>query len=272
MSVETTHAPVSDERKKYLKKLKKKKIAIRVTQGAILVLFFILWEAAASLGLIDSFITSQPSRMIRTLQNLANEGTLLMHVSITIVETVVGFVLGTVLGIAIAIVLWWSDFVGKVADPYLVTLNSLPKVALGPILIVWIGAGPASIITMALLVSLVVTVIGVLNGFNGVSQDKIKLLKTFGATKLQVLSKVILPASIPTMISALKINVGMSWVGVIVGEFLVSKAGLGYLIVYGGQVFRLDLVMTSVMICAAAAAVMYQGVSWLEKKYIKWRQ
>jgi len=272
MSVDTAQAPISEERKRYLKKLKKRRMAIRVTQAAILVLIFVLWEVAASLGLIDSFITSQPSRMLRTLQNLANEGALFMHVSITIAETVVGFVAGTVLGTLIAVILWWSDFVSKVADPYLVTLNSLPKVALGPILIVWIGAGPASIIVMALLVSLVVTVISMLNGFNGVSQDKIKLLKTFGAAKLQVLTKVILPASIPTMISALKINVGMSWVGVIVGEFLVSKAGLGYLIVYGGQVFRLDLVMTSVVICAAAAALMYHGVSWLEKKYIKWSQ
>jgi NitT/TauT family transport system permease protein len=177
------------------------------------------------------------------------------------IETIIGFVAGTLLGTGIAMVLWWSDFINKVADPYLVVLNSLPKIALGPILIVWIGAGPASIIAMALLISLVVTIMSVLNGFLEVSPEKIKLLRTFGATKRQVLIKVILPASVPTMIAALKINVGMSWVGVIVGEFLVSRAGLGYLIVYGGQVFRLDLVMTSVLILAGAAAIMYQGVA-----------
>lgn len=161
--------------------------------------------------------------------------------------------------------LWWSDFLAEVLDPYLVVLNSLPKIALGPIIIVWFGAGPPAIITMALLISVIVTILGVYTGFAQVDQDKIKLLKTFGATKLQVLQKVILPASIPTVVSALKINVGLSWVGVIVGEFLVSRAGLGYLIVYGGQVFRLDLVMTSVIILGLAAALMYQGVVYLER-------
>lgn len=263
---------VSKEHAMYISKIKRRKILIRLTQISILIIFIALWELAARLDIIDAFITSQPTRIVNTLRNLHVEGTLWMHISITIIETIIGFVLGTVLGTALAIVLWWSDFVARVADPYLVVLNSLPKVALGPIIIVWIGAGPFAIITMALLVSLVVTIITVLNGFLEVSPDKIKLLKTFGATKLQILKKVILPASVPTIISALKINVGMSWVGVIVGEFLVSKAGLGHLIVYGGQVFKLDLVMTSVFILATAAALMYQLVAWLEKKFLKWQQ
>lgn len=263
--------PVSKERLLYLKKIRNIKISIRVTQIMILIVFFILWEIAANLKWIDPFITSQPSRIIKTLQSLYNEGSLFRHISITIIETVIGFIVGTILGTLIAIILWWSEFISRVSDPYLVVLNALPKIALGPILIVWIGAGPVSIITMALLISLIVTVISVLNGFNEVSQDKIKLLHTFGANKKQVLTKVVLPASVPTIISALKINVGMSWVGVIVGEFLVSKAGLGYLIVYGGQVFKLDLVMTSVLILSVAAAVMYHCVAWFEKKYSKGR-
>ena len=271
MSAKQIQLSVSPEHLAYLKKIRNRRISIRVTQIAILILFFAIWELAAQLKWIDSFITSQPSRIIRTIQNLASEGDLWTHVSITMLETIIGFITGTILGTIIAIILWWSDFIAKVSDPYLVILNSLPKVALGPILIVWIGAGPISIVVMALLVSIVVTVIGVLNGFLDVSQDKIKLLKTFGASKMQILSKVVLPSSIPTIISALKINVGMSWVGVIVGEFLVSKAGLGYLIVYGGQVFKLDLVMTSVLILAVAAAIMYQGVAWLEKRYLKWK-
>ncbi|HOL16947.1 MAG TPA: ABC transporter permease subunit, partial [Bacillota bacterium] len=163
----------------------------------------------------------------------------------------------------------WSDFLAKVLDPYLVVLNSLPKIALGPIIIVWFGAGATAIIVVALLISVIVTILGVYNGFAQVDPDKVKLLKTFGATRLQVLQKVILPASIPTIIAALKINVGLSWVGVIVGEFLVSRAGLGYLIVYGGQVFRLDLVMTSVIILSIAAALMYQGVVYLEKLFTR---
>jgi NitT/TauT family transport system permease protein len=247
--------------------IRRKNISIRITQIIILVAFLALWEIAANKKLIDPFITSQPSRVVETIQSLDSEGVLWKHISVTVLETIIGFVLGTLLGTAVAILLWWSEFAAKVIDPYLVILNSLPKVALGPVIIVWIGAGTFSIITMALFVSVVITIITVLNGFLEVSPDKIKLLKTFGATKMQVFSKVVFPASIPTIISALKINVGMSWVGVIVGEFLVSKAGLGYLIVYGGQVFKLDLVMASVFILVIAASIMYQLVAWLEKKY-----
>lgn len=262
----------SKEHLMYIAKIRRNKAVVRISQIGILIIFILLWEVAANLNIIDPFITSQPSRIIRTINSLHSEGILWMHISVTIFETVVGFILGTILGTIMAIVLWWSDFIAKVVDPYLVVLNSLPKVALGPIIIVWIGAGPMAIIAMALFVSLVVTILTVLSGFLEVSPDKIKLLKTFGATKRQILTKVILPASIPTIIAALKINVGMSWVGVIVGEFLVSKAGLGHLIVYGGQVFKLDLVMTSVFILSIAAAVMYQFVASLEKRFLKWQQ
>ena len=271
MWAKKSKVPASKERSIFLKRLRNRKIATHLTQVLILVLFVVLWEVAANLSWIDPFITNQPSRMLKTLKNLYDEGNLIQQISITIIETVIGFILGTLLGTAIAIVLWWSDFISNVCDPFLVILNALPKIAFGPILIVWIGAGPLSIIAMALFVSLVITILSVLNGFKEVSPDKIKLLKTFGATKTQVLTKVILPASVPTIIAALKINVGMSWVGVIVGEFLVSKAGLGYLIVYGGQVFKLDLVMTSVLILSVAAAIMYQAVAWIEKLIIKGR-
>jgi NitT/TauT family transport system permease protein len=260
----------SREHRDFLDKVKLKRIYVRTTQVAILILIFVSWELAANTGLIDPFITSQPSRMLQTLINLHRDGSLYIHISYTLMETIVGFVVGTVIGILLAIALWWSDFLARVLEPYLVVLNSLPKIALGPIILVWIGAGPQAIIAMALIISLVVTTIGVYNGFREVDQDKIKLLRTFGATKLQILKKVMLPASISTIVSAMKINVGLAWVGVIVGEFLVSKAGLGHLIVYGGQVFRLDIVMTSVIILAILAALMYQFVSWIEKKLINW--
>lgn len=263
---------VSREHAVYLKKMQREKARTLVVQVLLLVFLILLWEVAAKLGWINAFITSQPSRVVETLANLYNEGILFYHTGITILETVIGFTLGTIIGTAIAIFLWWSQFLAKVLDPYLVVLNSLPKIALGPILIVWIGSGMTAIIAMAMLVSLIVTILTVYSGFAQVDPERIKLLKTFGASKMQILRKVILPASVPTVISALKINVGLSWVGVIVGEFLVSKAGLGYLIVYGGQVFRLSLVMTSVIILAVAAAVMYQAVVLLEKLFVKWQQ
>lgn len=260
---------ISREHAEYLRKIKRRKITILITQISLLIVFFVVWELLARFKIIDAFITSQPSRVLKTFINLYREGQLFKHVGITCTETVVGFLLGTVTGTLIAIILWWSNFLSKVSEPYLVVLNSLPKIALGPIFIVWIGAGPASIIVMALAISLIVTILEVLNGLLAVDQEKIKLVQTFGATRMQILRKVVLPSAFPTIISALKINVGLSWVGVIMGEFLVSKAGIGYLIVYGGQVFQLDLVMTSVLILGVAAALMYQGVVYVEKLIVK---
>ncbi|HEX3045474.1 MAG TPA: ABC transporter permease [Bacillota bacterium] len=262
-------AETSPEHQAYLNRIQRRKHAIWWTRVFILIAFFAFWELLAQWHWIDPFITSQPSRMVRTLMNLYSEGVLFHHIGITCLETAIGFVFGTLFGTLIAVILWWSDFLTRVAEPYLVILNSLPKIALAPIFITWIGAGSAAIISMALAISMIVTILEVLHGLLTVDQDQIKLVQTFGANKIQILTKVILPASFPAIINALKINVGLSWVGVIVGEFLVSKAGIGYLIVYGQQVFKLDLVMSSVFILSICATLMYQGVVWLEKILVK---
>lgn len=260
---------ISEDRKLYLKKERRYKIAVISAKVLLLVAFFVIWEAAARMKLIDAFITSQPSRIVKTIVSLYRSGDLFMHVGVTTFETIVGFLSGTILGTVIAILLWSSKFLSKVLEPYLVVLNSLPKIALGPIFIVWIGAGPLSIIVITISVSLIVAILEVLNGFLSTDEDKIKLVKTLGANNFHVLTKVVLPANFPTIINSLKINVGMSWVGVIVGEFLVSRAGIGYLIVYGSQVFQLDLVMASVCILAIVAGFMYQGVVLFEKLIIR---
>ncbi|WP_027631211.1 ABC transporter permease [Ruminiclostridium cellobioparum] len=259
----------SKERIQYLKARKRKKFLISLTQIMLLIVFIAQWEICARLKLIDPFITSQPSRIVNTIIRLYNEGQLFQHIGVTCFETIVGFISGTLLGTAIAIILWWSEFLSKVLEPYLVILNSLPKIALGPIFIVWFGAGTTSIIVIALAISLIVSILEVLNGFLATDEEQIKLVKTFGAGRLQIFTKVVLPANLPVIISSLKINVGLSWVGVIVGEFLVSKSGLGYLIVYGGQVFQLDLVMASVIILCIAAGIMYKAVVLLQQLFIK---
>lgn len=260
------------QRQAYLRSRQRTRTAILCWRIGLLLALFIGWELAARLGAIDAFIVSSPSRMAQTLLRLGRSGDLFLHVGTSVMETVVGFLLGTLLGTLIAIALWWSEFLSRVLDPYLVVLNALPKTALGPIFIVWIGAGPASIITMTLAISLIVTILDMHNGFLATDPEKIRLMRTLGASRRQILTKLVLPSNFATMINALKVNVGLSWVGVIMGEFLVSKAGLGYLIVYGSQVFQMDLVMTTVLILAAAAALMYQCILWLEKalkKYIK---
>lgn len=255
---------ISPERLIYLRNKRKRLFLITITQILILVVFIVAWEISANIGILDSFITSQPSRILKTILNY-NENQLFYHIGITCFETIVGFLLGTLLGTIIACVLWWSDFISKVVDPYLVILNSLPKVALGPIIIVWVGAGTSAIITMALAISLIVTILEMINGFKNTDKNLIKMAKTFNASKFQIFTKIVFPSNITTLINSLKINIGLSLVGVISGEFLVSKGGLGYLIVYGGQVFKLDLVMTSVIILGIVAALMYKSVTLLEK-------
>lgn len=260
---------ISDDRKRYLRKKKLRKIEILTTQIIIVITFIALWEILAQKGIIDSFITSQPSRILKTFMNLSSND-LLEHLKITCTETFIGFFLGTVSGAIIAIVLWWSPFISKVSEPFLVILNSLPKIALGPVIIIWVGAGMPAIIVMALSISLIVTILEILNGFLHTDEEKIKMAKTFNANKVQILMKIVIPSNIPTFFNTLKVNIGLSLVGVISGEFLVSKGGLGYLIVYGGQVFQLDLVMTSVIILAIVAALMYESIVLLEKKLLKY--
>lgn len=258
---------VSKEHEEYLKNIKKRKRNIILTRILILVSFFLLWEILGNLRIIDPFLTSTPSRMVRSFIKIYNEGAMGSHIMTTCYETIIGFTLGTFVGILVAVILWWSEFLCKVLDPYIVVLNALPKVALGPIIIFWAGNGMKAIIIMALLISVISTIISVLSGFNGVEEDKIKLLKTFGASKLKILTHLIIPSTTPTLISALKISVGLSWVGVIMGEFLVARKGLGYLIVYGGQVAQLDMVMMSVVVLAIIAYFMYEIVHYFEKKY-----
>ena len=259
----------SKEHMAYLTAIRNHRRGVRLSRAFVLILFVSLWELGARLNWFDVFILSCPSRVMAAIGRLWGEGSLFLHVGVTLYETMMGFLLGTGLGILLAVILWWLPFVNEVMDPYLVVLNALPKIALGPVLIVWIGAGMGSNIVMAVLISLVVTTVTVLSGFTAAAAEKQFLMRTLGAGKGQTFMKVVLPAGVPHMMSALKISVGMSWVGVIVGEYLVSKSGLGYLIVYGGQVFKLDLVMASVVILCVLAALMYGGVALLEKRFQK---
>jgi len=256
---------ISSDRQAYLRAIRHKKYLVWIARAVLLVSFFALWELAARMEWIDPFILSSPSRVWKTLVELTVSGELWRHVGTSCLETAVGFLLGTMAGALIAVALWLSPTFYRILDPYLVVLNSLPKTALGPVFIVWMGAGPGAIIAMTLAISLVVTVLEIHNGFCSTDPGIIRLMQSFGATRGQTLVKAVIPANFTTMMSALKVNVGLSWVGVIMGEFLVSRAGLGYLIVYGSQVFKMDLVMATVLLLAVAAAGMYQCILLLEK-------
>lgn len=259
----------SREYKSYIRKLRINKILVRLVQILILVLWLWLWEYLANREIINSFIYSSPSRMAKTIVTLYQSNNLFRHIWVTIYETVISFSLATILGTLIAIILWYSKFLYKVMDPYLTVLNSLPKVALGPIIIIIFGANINSIIIMALLISLIITISNVYSGFVHTDRNKIKLLMSFGATKRQMLKYLIIPSNYHTIINSLKINVGMSLVGVIMGEFLVSKEGVGYLINYGSEVFNLNLVFAGIFILLLVSYLMYLMVVYIEKILIK---
>lgn len=259
----------SSEFKKYLKKKKIKKILIIFSQISILLVCILLWEYLANKEIINTFIYSSPSRMLNTIINLYVDNNLFNNIWTTVYETVISFSLATIFGTLIAIMFWYSKFFYKVMEPYLTVLNSLPKVALGPIIIIIFGANINSIIIMALLISLIITISNVYSGFINTDKNKIKLLNSFNATKWQILKYLVIPSNYHIIINSLKINVGMSLVGVIMGEFLVSKSGIGYLINYGSEVFNLDLVFAGIIILLIVSYLMYLVVLYIEKVLIK---
>lgn len=259
----------SKEQLLYLKKIRKNKVFITLTQLLIFIIFIATWEILAKLKLINTFLFSSPGDIIHTIINLHKNHNLYPHIFATIYETFISFSLATIIGLLIATLFWWNNFIAKVASPYLTVLNSLPKVALGPIIIIWAGANTNSIILMALLISTFITIINLYDSFINSDENKIKLLKAFKATKMDIFLKVILPSNLPNIINALKINVSMSLIGVIMGELLVSKRGIGYLIMYGSQVFNLNLIMTGIIILGIVAFIMYYIISRIEREIIK---
>lgn len=259
----------SKEHLLYLKKIKQYNFFVKLFQIIILLFIIILWQILSDKEIINPFITSSPKAIISCLVKLKQSNNLFIHIWTTIYETIISFSLGTLIGCLIASFLWWNKFISKVVEPYLTMLNSLPKVALGPIIIVWFGAGIKSIIIMALLISVIITIINVLDGFNKTDHNKILLLKSLKANKKQIFSKLVLPSNYKTIICALKINISMSLIGVIMGEFLVSKRGIGYLIIYGSQVFNLNLVMTGITLLAIVSVIMYYIVLRIEKRLTK---
>lgn len=245
---------------------KRQKRIILFSQFFLIFLFFLSWEFLTSQKILNPFIFSSPSRIWNTILGLIKTGELWGHILTTLYETILSFGIGISLGFLIAILLYEFPILAKIVDPFLTMLNSLPKVALGPIIILWTGANTKSIIVMALLINLIVSILNIYNGFLGVDDMKLKLLQTFGASKKQILRYLIIPESKRTILSSLKINISMTLIGVIMGEFLVSKKGIGYLIIYGTQVFNLTLVMSGILILILLSFFIYECISFIEKK------
>jgi len=226
---------------------------------------------AARIKIIDEFLFSKPTSIVTLLWKYTKTSEIFRHIYISVLEVVLGIVIGTTGGIIIAVILWSSDKLTKLLEPFLVLLNALPKTALAPIMIIWAGTGVTGIVVVAISILIIITILSTYNHFKNVDPEKIKMMKSFGSSKQQVFTKLVFPSNLVNIINVIKINIGMAWVGVIVGEFLVSRAGIGYLIMYGGQVFRLDLVMMGVFILCVFAYLMYELVNCLEKYLLKKR-
>lgn len=260
---------MSNEQKLYLKKEKHNKRKIVLLQVLLIISFLTIWEVLTNLEIISAFIYSSPSRILNTLVNLIKENNLFIHIYTTIIEVLISFFLGISLGFISALILYECPLLAKVLDPFLTMLNSLPKVALGPLIIILCGANTKSIILMALLINLIVSIITIYNGFISTDEYKLKLFKSMNASKIQILTKLVIPSSYQTIITSLKLNVSLTLIGVIMGEFLVSKQGIGYLIVYGKQVFNLNLVMTGIILLIVISYILYKLIIIIENKLLK---
>lgn len=259
----------SKEHIDYLKKIKRNKRLVLLTQIIIIIVFFSIWELLANFKIINTFLYSSPSKIINTVINLFINNSLLTHIGITIYEVIISFTISSILAFIIGTILWWNKFIARVLEPYLTIINSLPKVALGPLIIIWAGASIKSIIIMSLTISLFITIINIYQSFISTNENYITLLKSFKATKKDILFKVVIPSNKENIISTLKINMSMNFIGVIMGELLVSKSGLGYLIMYGSQVFNITLVITSIIILGILSFVFYCLINYIEKKLSK---
>ncbi len=265
----STDPSSSPEQRAYIARYLSKERSTRFWQWMFLIIFLASWEIAAYTGVLNSFIFSSPSRVAASIADMALDGSLFYHLGITLAETFLSFFLVMFLGILAAVLLWWKDGLSKILEPYLIVLNSLPKTALAPIFIVWLGNNMKTIIVAAVSVAVFGTIITLYTAFTSVEEDKIRLIRTLGGSRRDILLLVVLPSNIPSIISMMKVNIGLSLVGVIIGEFLAARAGLGYLIIYGSQVFKLDWVMMSIVILCLVATALYQGLSAFERRFAK---
>ncbi len=263
---------VSPTQHTYLRSLRNRQHRITAAQVLIFVAFLVLWETAVRLGWIDGFIFSSPSRVAKTFCGMWQDGSIFLHVGITLAETLISFGCVVLLGIGAAVMLWYNTELSEILEPYLVVLNSLPKSALAPLLIVWLGANMKSIIVSGMSVAIFGSILNLYTGFREMDPNKIKLIYTLQGTKRDVLTKVILPGTVPLLISVMKVNIGLCLVGVVIGEFIGARQGLGYLIIYGSQVFKLDWVIMSIVILCVIAMLLYGALNFVEQKCLQRRE
>ena len=241
-----------------LKNAKRLIISIRILLAFI---FILSWELLTRFEIIDAFIFSSPSRIVKCFIELASDGTIFRHIGITVSETLVCFIIVIGLGLIVAMILWRFSTIFKISEPYLVLLNSLPKSALAPLLIVWLGNNVKTIIVAAVSVAIFGAILSIYTAFMETEPEKLKLMQTLGSTKKQTFFKLVIPQSMPSIINTMKVNLGLSLVGVIIGEFLAAREGLGYMIIYATQTFKMDWVLLAIVILCLLSIFLYQLIN-----------
>ena len=262
-------AKITPAQEQYLRRMKRRRYSILAARILILILFLVLWEVCSNTGIIDSFIFSSPSRIALCFWEMVLDRSIFLHIGVTLYETIASFLLVTVLSVLAAVLLWCSRRLSEILEPYMVVLNSLPKSAMAPLLIVWLGATPTTIIVAGMSVAIFGSIMNLYTGFTTVDQEKIKLIYTLHGSRRHALFKVVLPGSVPTIISNMKVNIGLCLVGVVIGEFLAARNGLGYLIIYSSQVFKMNWLLMSIVLLCVMAMTLYAVIGVVEKIYLK---
>nr|WP_296458533.1 ABC transporter permease [uncultured Acetatifactor sp.] len=257
-------SPELTRQEEFIRKHRRHHHEIASWRTLIFVLFIVLWEVSANRKWIDSFFFSSPSRVARCFVDQIRHNAMLSHIGVTLLETVLSFLLVIAFSLLISTLLWHSRKLSEILEPYLVVLNSLPKSALAPLFIVWLGTGTRTIIVAGMSVAVFGSIISFYTGFQQVDSEKITLIYTLGGARRDAFLKVVLPGSVPILLSTAKVNIGLALVGVIIGEFLAARRGLGYLIIYGSQVFQLDMVITSIIVLCVIALGFYKSIQAIE--------
>ena len=245
--------------------MNKHSLIIKLSQIFLLILFITLWEYLSNHNIINSFIFSSPSKICKCIITLAKKNDLFSHILTTLYEVSISFTLSIVIAISISILFYELPIVYKILDPYLTVFNSMPKVALGPLIIILFGATQQSIIITSLSITLILNILTIYNGFTNTDEYLYKYLLSLKSTKFQILKYLVIPSAYSVIINSLKINISMTLIGVIMGEFLISKKGIGYLIIYGTQVFNLTLVISGIVILMIISYALYLLINYIEK-------
>ena len=262
---------MSDERKIYLKRIKRNNIIINVIRCLLFILLLVIWELLSNFKLIDVFMFSSPSRIFNTIINLYKDNNLFIHIFTTFYEIIISFILGSIIGFIISCILYLNKTLNKILDPYLTILNSLPKVALGPLIIILFGANTKSIIIMALLISSIVSIMNMISMFNNTDESRIKIVKSMGANKYDILFRVVIPSNYYEFIDSSKITISLVFIGVIMGEYLVSKKGIGYLINYGSQILNMNLVLSGIFLLIILTIFLYSLINLIDLLFKRYR-